>query len=283
MQDGLHHARQAQQISEKLLAEFPAIVAYKLNLADHIEFLGWMLQGTGSTKEAANSFRAALEVREQLVASFPDTAVFAQLLGRNYRALGANLQADRKQQEADKAFQQGEKAFQRSINLWAKLLDKPDGQEPQVELGDLLRSWGRTKRAQAAYRHAFEILRPTMATPHCYRSMFRRVATDLIEVCKSNGDRQEEGKFRMEAIAVYQKLAEAVPGSADDRIDLAATYESLAALLKDMGQMNEAEKAYRNALALRQKLATDFPTNPRYRDQLANRNRALASWLSSSK
>lgn len=64
--------------------------------------------------------------------------------------------------------------------------------------------------------------------------------------------------------AVYEKLTAQSASTSEDLQAMAAMYQNLAKLLRDSGQLEEAEKAYEKGLTIREKLATDFPHEDRH-------------------
>lgn len=88
-----------------------------------------------------------------------------------------------------------------------------------------------------------------------------------------------EAVFR-QAIAIDEKLADAIPEEPRIRRLLAGYYNNLALLLSENKKRPEDTRhAYQQALALRQKLATDFPKVAAYRQDLATVQSNFATFL----
>ena len=81
-------------------------------------------------------------------------------------------------------------------------------------------------------------------------------------------DRPAEQAF-LQAIRIFQELAERIPGNRDYRFNLAQSHNELGKLEFDRGHHSEAEQAFREALAITRKLDADFPNQ--YRNWIGGR------------
>ncbi len=133
-------------------------------------------------------------------------------------------------------------------------------------LGDLLRSDGRLKESEAAYRKALDL----------GREIGRERLTDAVStsglavVVEHAGRFAEAEQLYRRAVELYESLVKRDPGMTLYRQDLAATLASLATLLaKRTGQEPEMEQTFRRASDLYERLALDAPEVPVFRRELA--------------
>jgi tetratricopeptide (TPR) repeat protein len=75
-------------IREKLAADFPAVPAYRSNLASSHNNLGLLLAGLGKGAVAQQQYRKALAIREKLAADFPAVPGYRVELGASYCNFG---------------------------------------------------------------------------------------------------------------------------------------------------------------------------------------------------
>ncbi len=73
-----------------------------------------------------------------------------------------------------------------------------------------------------------------------------------------------------QARAIFSELARVHSDDPRHRQYLALTINDQGNLLRDMGQLKEAEKAFQESLTIRKQLADDFPTEPRYLSELGS-------------
>lgn len=80
---------------------------------------------------------------------------------------------------------------------------------------------------------------------------------------------------------IRKQLAADFPTRSEFRQELAASQNNLGSLLRDTGQLQEAEANYTAALSIQKQLAADFPIWPDFRRDLAssygNRGMLLSS------
>src|SRR5262249_26815589 len=70
--------RQALTLREKLVADFPAVPQYRLELARSHNNLGYLLAGLGKRAESEAAYRQALAILEKLAADFPAVPQYRQ-------------------------------------------------------------------------------------------------------------------------------------------------------------------------------------------------------------
>src|SRR5262249_8953931 len=95
---------QARDAYEKLAADFPALAAYRQNLARSHSNLGILLRELGKRPEAKASCKQALALRAKLAADSPAVPEYRRDLARSHNNLGVLLHESGKRPEADAAY-----------------------------------------------------------------------------------------------------------------------------------------------------------------------------------
>jgi tetratricopeptide (TPR) repeat protein len=137
--------RAALAIKEKVTADFPAVPAYRQDLARTHSNLGVLLHFLDKPKEAEKAFRAALALQEKLTADFPAVPVYQVEWTGTCLNLGNLIRIDGKPAESLPWYGQ-------AIAALTPLLDK----EPGLAMARLfLRNshWGRARALGALDRH----------------------------------------------------------------------------------------------------------------------------------
>jgi Flp pilus assembly protein TadD len=81
------------------------------------------------------------------------------------------------------------------------------------------------------------------------------------------------------ALQLQERLVAEHPQVPQYRQLLASTHSNLGLLLKDIGRVADAEKAYRQALQLYERLVAEHPQVPQYRQELARTHNNLGVLL----
>jgi hypothetical protein len=101
----LPEAEAAYRTSQKryagLAADFPAVPAYRRQLATSHNNLGILLQTTGRGQKAEGEFRQTLDLQQQLTHDFPAVPQYRQDLARSHNNLGNLLDDTGRGQEAE--------------------------------------------------------------------------------------------------------------------------------------------------------------------------------------
>jgi tetratricopeptide (TPR) repeat protein len=106
--------RQAMELRQKLVADFPAVAAHRLELARIGNNLGELHNLTGRYKKAQPPLRQAVALLEKLATEFPDAVAYRRELVRSYQQLGQLYEASGKARQA-KDMQQRAKALEKSL------------------------------------------------------------------------------------------------------------------------------------------------------------------------
>ncbi len=118
--------REAVDVAEGLVTDFPGVPEYENALANTCKALSLMLLKAGSCQEAEKAWLRAVAVQEKLVADFPTVPIHGKDLNTIYGVYGkaaVQLRQDGRHQDA-------EKAYRAAQDLWRKLAadaaDKPE-------------------------------------------------------------------------------------------------------------------------------------------------------------
>jgi tetratricopeptide (TPR) repeat protein len=90
---------------------------------------------------------------------------------------------------------------------------------------------------------------------------------------------EENKEFLRKVIKHFEGFAAITANDADSRSIRAEGYFRVGRMRHRLGDLKDAEAAYRDALALRKQLAADFPTRPDYRQELAGSHHNLGVLL----
>src|SRR5262249_1532388 len=140
---------------DKLIADFPAVLEYRMSLSDHRTGLGLALADLGRWDEAEAQLRKALDRQEQLAADFPTRAESHSDVGGSLDNLAGVMERTGRRTQAvtlyEQAIRRGEKALE---------LNRQDEQARTFQishhsgLGTLLTGLGRRAEAEAHLRRA---------------------------------------------------------------------------------------------------------------------------------
>ena len=101
-------------------------------------------------------------------------------------------------------------------------------------------------------------------------SRLASAAFDLATITTEIGDNDDALIAYREAIAIYQKLANANPSITEFQSRLAGSYNNVGLLLQETAKPAEALKAYESALAIQRKLANANPSVSQFQSRLAD-------------
>jgi tetratricopeptide (TPR) repeat protein len=268
---------------EPLVAEFPAVGAYRLALAKSQGELGLLLFRLGQRDEGEVHHRQALTILERLVADFPNVPEYrAQLADAHSAQCGILFELNRLP-EAEK---QQRLALAEREKLVADFPTVASYQSAMAEslhnLALILTDAGKRVDAVALYDQAIRYeVRALERDPQNARAqeVLAYHHRNLGEVLSELGRRDEAMDHLRQAVSVAEKLATDFPTVPRYRNWLGICQTSLSDLLASLGQWSEAERLVRQALALREKLAADFPTVVAYQRDLAESLHKLATAL----
>jgi tetratricopeptide (TPR) repeat protein len=146
---------------ERLAADFPTVVEYRLQLAAAHHDRGSLLERLDRPGEAEVAYRLAVDIRERLVTEFPGVPGYRQQLAQTHNNFGNLLKNWGKYDEADIA-------LRRALEIREKLArDFPDVAEYALDLGasycnvgHLVRDTGDPEAALDWFQQAIARLEP---------------------------------------------------------------------------------------------------------------------------
>jgi tetratricopeptide (TPR) repeat protein len=154
-------------------------------------------------------------------------------------------------------------------------------------IGWVLAETGKSAQALASYRQALAIFQKLadanpavtqfqsdLAASH---NLIAVVLTGTWKVAESN-PAQALASYR-QALAIFQKLADANPAVTQFQSDLAVTHHNIGAVLTEMGKPEEVLASYRQALAIWQKLANANPAVTQFQSGLAASHTSIGNVL----
>jgi tetratricopeptide (TPR) repeat protein len=201
--------------------------------------LAWVTRLMGRPAEAVEPARTALALYEDLTRSAPADPEFRQQLARCH-GLMALLESERGRQ--DEAIEEHRKALAIREALARERPDDPivrnDVVRTHSNIAGVLREVGRPLEALASYETAAALGRELLAMP----------------LDRSARQADLTGQKGPWAVAHYE---------------VALVNRKRAAVLRDLGRLEEADKAWRESLVLFEELVREFPDELDHRSQLA--------------
>jgi serine/threonine protein kinase len=270
----------------KLVVDFPATPAYRLELSRNQANIGAQFTALGKASEAEKEYRGALATEEKLVADFPAVPDYKKYLAMNHNNLGNLLHDLGEESSAEKEYQVAIAILERlnadfpAVPEYGRLLAAS-----HTNLGWLLHNLqGLAKRSDAEkqYRKAISIQERLVAhfpTMSACRWDLALSHNNLGFLLSQQGKLSEGEEEYRRALAIYAKLTADFPAVPDYRKDAARTHRNLGNALANAGKRAEAEGEYRGAISACQKLATDFPAVPEYKRELAWSRNSLGELL----
>jgi serine/threonine protein kinase/Flp pilus assembly protein TadD len=274
----------AQAILARLTTDFPAVPAYRYELAKSLTHLGQVLDHVGKRREAEAAFRQALSNWEKLDADFPNPPPeYRGESAVSHNQLGNLLNGAGNREEAERSFRQ-------ALDIRAQLVgDFPTVPEYRTRLaqshdnlGLLLSTLGRSQQAETAFGQALAIQEKLVAEfpaePDCRWELARNYQNLGVLQSNRSKHRDAEAAYR-QALDISEKLAAEFPTVPDYRKVVAQGSQNLGIALVLQGKHSDADAALRQAVDLYDKLAAGFPTVVEYRRMLATSRNSLGGVL----
>jgi serine/threonine protein kinase/tetratricopeptide (TPR) repeat protein len=266
--------RQALSVLTPLTKDHPDIPSYQLALAGGRNDLAMLLRDTNRPGEAQLLYEQALADWRTLAAQLPGMPIFRAGLAASHNGLGIIYAAAGRRHDA-------EIAYRSALALRERLAQEHPGvpvyrqalASSQHSLGRLLGEAGYVKQARAFYDRALA-LRKNLAKERQGVNLYRQELADTYQalaglLSDSGQPRGAEGAAR-EALALRQQLVRRERSTGIEREvssstaaafwDLVRCQRQLASILREAGQLEDAEALCREAIGRTEKLATEFPT-----------------------
>ncbi len=280
----MHQARNGHQaaeadlnravaIMEQLVAEHPAAVPYRRELAGQYSNFSVLLRRLGRMDEALRLQEKSVSLRERLVAEEPTSSegregLAQSLLNLSNVLMGLGrlddaLEANRRAGELSRGLAEEHPRSALYREMLGACLDNQS-----VMLCDL----GRRDEGLAALQQALAINDKLIADFPSVPSYRHGQATTLVNlaILMAEMGRHEEGLTACaRAVSLLAALASESPDEPAHRHTLAVTYLHQAELHRRLKQIEQALAALRSSVAIQEKLAADSPQVPRLREDLA--------------
>jgi tetratricopeptide (TPR) repeat protein len=286
IEKALSSYKQAQTIYAGLSADHSSEPIYKVQLAEGYNNEAVLLLAENRLDEAEKALRRASDIREKLVAAFPENPAHLSSLGGTLHNL-SNLERKRGNLEAvRRLLLQAIEHHQAAVEA-DKNNDKPHATYREFlansygNLSVVLRELGKWDEAEAAQQKVESVYKDLIATVGApqHRAGLAKSYNNRGNLRMGRGQFVEAGEAYREALKIEEKLAADYPSVPDYRRGLAGSYHNLAGVLWNLRKFPEAEPAVRRALDLRQQLANAFPVVPDYRGDLAESHDLLGLLL----
>ncbi|MEX2139568.1 MAG: serine/threonine-protein kinase [Pirellulales bacterium] len=267
----------ARAFYEAFIEDFHPSLHDQQHLAEAFLMVGNISSSSGSAGEAANAYRAALELRKDLAQEKPSHTPSQTDLAGGHNILGVLEQRHGRYEDAHRS-------YRAALSIQQKLTaEKPEDHElhghlaaTHVNLGTLHKETRALDEALKAFRAAlatYEKLAKANPVASHYQSHLAKTHNNLAEVYKEQGALDEALKSYRAALAIQETLAQSSSPtnsqSNEEQSLLATIYSNLGGLHYRREERGEALKSYRAALEIQEKLARENPLLAAYQNNLA--------------
>ncbi len=260
---GLESYAEGIALLEALVADFPAEVAYRVELAHSHTNMGNLLRRLFYSAKAEQALRAAQRHYAQLPEGSLQSPELQGSVVVNDHTLAIVLRETLRLEEAETAYRQ---LFDRIGPLSVRFPNYSVFREVFAlghnNLGFLLQELGRIPEAEQLYRNGKIVLDQLVARYPTNPQFQVHLAHNQVKLglllMRTGRETDAEEALRL-ALALQETLVEDFPHIPIHRNDLAFSQSSLAELLLRTGRVEEAEKVFRQALATHDKLTAKFP------------------------
>jgi serine/threonine protein kinase len=268
--------RRAVAVRERLVADYPAVPAYRHRLAESLSGLGNHLWDLRRESEMEPQYRRAQALWERLAADFPAEPRYRESLAEVFLRWGMNVGSHRPAE--------AERAFGRAVELRERLTaDYPA--EPDFRYGlaqtleiyaNFLGKRGRLPEAECEFRRGLALLDRLVAdfpTQSRYRDRLAE-SSMCMGICYRDAGRMTEAELAFrQAVAVRERLVADFPAASVFRFSLARFVGMLGDLFWALGRRPEALTYFEQQRAQFDHLAKHHLVPPQFRDQF------IGMWL----
>jgi serine/threonine protein kinase/Flp pilus assembly protein TadD len=277
---------QAISSFRQLVAQCPAALDYRRDLARCLHCRAEMLWGEGRTQDAEAALGEALAEQGRVVANAPQDARARLDLISFLHNQSVLFKDSGRLPEAQVSLRKASDLLDDGAGLCP---DDPEYRRAlvfqQLDRGEVLVASGQTEGADRAYRRALAQIQDLLKCCPVnaeYRQLLASVYHNRGVLLGNNKQVVESERAHRLAVDQAQRLFNDFPGVPQYEKDLAGYQAHLAALLDSLGQQDAAVRGYQKALALLEPLAKDFPAQPDYQKELALCRNNYANLLKAS-
>jgi tetratricopeptide (TPR) repeat protein len=275
--------REALDLYEKLVEEFPTVPDYREGLARTCNGLGLLLKNRNDKDKATHYYHRALALRQKLADELPALPEYRKDLAETHSNLGTLLQTQNRWTEAAGHYRQALVLQQRLAGEVPTSIEyHRDLAGTHNNLGNLLAQQNEGTKSVQEFGKALAIrqkLADDFPTVPLYRKDLADTLNNLAIVYKNQNELRKSAEQCQKSLVLRQKLADEFSAVPSYRFELAGTHTNLGLVLEGQKQAAKAAQQYDKALALLGKLADEFPAVPAYRQHLARTHNALAVLL----
>jgi serine/threonine-protein kinase len=264
--------RTALALQQKLADDSPAVIEFRIRLADTHANLGFQLRdATGRPEEALDEYRAEHAILQKLADDNPAVADFRSRLAGSHDGLGDTLKKMGRLMEWGVHCRAALAILQKSAD------DNPadtDFQsrlaESHMFLGWMLLESG--QEAEAEFRKSVAISEKLAADHPEVADLRSKLATMLHYVgllLEYRGDLSNAEAEHRKALAIFHMLADSNPRLPVYRNSVASAHAALSSVLRRLGRPAEARDHDEWAIAAREGVVKEDPTNREYREGLS--------------
>jgi serine/threonine protein kinase/tetratricopeptide (TPR) repeat protein len=243
--------------------------------------VGDIQQKLGDFASAEPAYTEAIGLLARLADDFPARPEYRTALGHCHHNLGELLRQVKRGEEAERAYRRAAALREQLVEeAPASLQCRHDLAATTTALGRALHGCGRPQDAERQYRQALDLLEGgAVARNAAPQTLLATTQSHLADLHWSRGQLARARQMLEKAIG-HQRLALKLrPRHPVYRKDLVVQLASLGRTRARLGELTEAEEAYRQALPVAEKLAEDFPRIPRYRSDLAGLHQGVGDVL----
>jgi serine/threonine protein kinase len=243
--------RQAVAVFEQLTALEPGQPAYWQELAASYNNLAGALDAN-QRPESERLLRRALALQDQLAAEHPQTLDYRLDASVTRTDLAGHLFATKRPEDALHASQEGIDGLEQLVAA------EPSTSEYRYRLGLALNSrgaflarGGRFGEAEPVFRRAVEVFSSLAEEPAAHagiRSLLAMSCYNLGTLLAEHGSPGEGEKVLRRSVEVKRKLASDYPEVSKYHVDLGATLDKLAFVVRDRGEVTEAVRCWEEAI-----------------------------------
>lgn len=259
--------RQAVEIHESLVAEFPQDMTHRRQLVKGTNNLAVVLDTQGDRAASEIVRKRALEVAEKSYADYPSDRDLRSDLVSVLFSYARALTNRNRLEEAEAIFR---RAAQIQEGLVAQFNERDQRQELAVvrdAIAEIAESRDEHQKADILYREAVD-LREKLAQEAPGNPKFREDLANLLTkrglfLCRTGN---ADGLADVErAKELFEKLAQEFPKQTDSRLNAITVRIDVGRALKSLKRTQDAIAAFEEAIVLREKLASEFPGESKLR------------------
>ena len=265
--------------SQKLSADNPAVMTFRLQVADSLYQIGRTLADTARPDEALQFYERSLAAFRKLAEDDPQVANHLYGQGCCHEMIGQVMQATGRAAEAEQSYKSAIPVFQKLVDGSPKVtMFRDDLAAVHLYLGELYMTLG--KPAEPEFRAAvagYQRLHDETPADLVFQTYLARSRHGLAGLLRSTGRRPEAMESYRQALALRQRLAHDEPSDAERQSKLAETLNDTALCEMSEQRWTEAQHLLERAIEHERQAMSLVPGGSTYGQLLSNHLATLAS------